>query len=205
MSRSSPVTTVALFGTSADPPHQGHLGVLTWLGQHFDQVAVWASDNPFKGNQSPLADRMAMLRLLVDAIRPPGRVQVYPELSHRFTLVTLERAQQIWPQATFTLVVGADLIPQLPRWHRASELFQKVKILAFPRPGYPLDDKDLLPLRQQGAEVAIATPPQQYDVSSTAYRQCDDDQAILPAIQTYIDQHNLYPCPDNSKEKLPTH
>ncbi|MEM8807615.1 MAG: adenylyltransferase/cytidyltransferase family protein, partial [Cyanobacteria bacterium P01_G01_bin.38] len=68
MSFSSPVTTVALFGTSADPPHQGHHGVLTWLGQHFDQVAVWASDNPFKGNQSPLADRMAMLRLLVDDI-----------------------------------------------------------------------------------------------------------------------------------------
>ena len=202
------MTTVALFGTSADPPHQGHRGVLAWLTHHFDQVAVWASDNPFKQDQSPLADRMAMLRLLVDSLCSSDcssdQVRVYPELSHRYTLVTLERARQLWPEANFVFAIGADLVPQLSKWYRAPEIFQKVKILVFPRPGYLLREEDLLELRHQGAEIAIALTPQQYDVSSTAYRQCDDYPAILPTIQTYIDEHNLYPCQESSKEKLPT-
>jgi nicotinate-nucleotide adenylyltransferase len=194
--------TVALFGTSADPPHAGHAGVLTWLGQQFDQVAVWAADNPLKANQAPLNDRMAMLQLLVDSL--PGPVQVYPDLSHRYTLVTVERAQQRWPQAELTLVIGADLVLQLPRWHRAQALLQQIKILVFPRPGYPLDEADLLELRQLGARVAIANPPQQYDISSSAYRQTDDLQGIPPEIRTYIHTHHLYPCPENSPEKQPT-
>ena len=40
--------SVALFGTSADPPTSGHGAILGWLSQHYDQVAVWAADNPFK-------------------------------------------------------------------------------------------------------------------------------------------------------------
>lgn len=42
------MTRVALFGTSADPPTVGHQAILRWLSEHYDQVAVWAADNPFK-------------------------------------------------------------------------------------------------------------------------------------------------------------
>lgn len=45
---------IALFGTSADPPTRGHGKILTWLAQHYDQVAVWAADNPFKQHQASL-------------------------------------------------------------------------------------------------------------------------------------------------------
>ncbi|NEP17133.1 MAG: nicotinate-nucleotide adenylyltransferase, partial [Leptolyngbya sp. SIO4C1] len=197
MIQASKSRTVALFGTSADPPHSGHRGVLTWLGHHFDQVAVWASDNPFKTHQASLADRMAMLQLLVDSLQTPGVVQLYPALSHRYTVVTIARAQQRWPEAALTLAVGADLVGQLPQWYRAEAIFEQVKILVFPRPGYPVNEADLLKLKQQ-AKVAIAHPPQQYDVSSTEFRQADSDQGIPPVIQQYIDQHQLYPCPENS-------
>ncbi|MEM6592470.1 MAG: nicotinic acid mononucleotide adenylyltransferase, partial [Cyanobacteria bacterium P01_C01_bin.73] len=40
------MTRIALFGTSADPPHQGHQAILTWLARRFNHVAVWAADNP---------------------------------------------------------------------------------------------------------------------------------------------------------------
>jgi nicotinate-nucleotide adenylyltransferase len=187
------------------PPHAGHQGILAWLGQEYDHVAVWAADNPFKADQSPLADRMEMLRLLISTLKTTGTVQLHPELSHRFTLVTLERAQQQWPQADFTLVIGADLVAQLPKWYQAQAIFERAQILVFPRPGYPLVEEQLRVLRERGARVAIATPPQQYDISSSAYRQAETDYGIPPIIQTYIEQHNLYPCPENSREKLSTH
>ncbi len=200
---------IALFGTSADPPHRGHGAILAWLATQFDHVAVWTANNPFKAHQTDLGDRFRMLELLIDDLDvPPGRVQVHPELSHRRTVVTLERARQIWPQAAFSLVVGADLVKQLPSWYRAEEIFAAAKILVIPRPGYDLTEASLAPLRQH-TTVTVAQMPS-IDVSSSRFRQCDDPSALpeapglTPAVQTYIAQHHLYPCPQTSPAPLPT-
>jgi cytidyltransferase-like protein len=63
---------IALFGTSADPPTSGHQAILNWLSQHYDLVAVWASDNPFKSHQTPLEHRSRMLRLLIEELNSLG-------------------------------------------------------------------------------------------------------------------------------------
>ncbi|MEL7352166.1 MAG: nicotinate-nucleotide adenylyltransferase [Cyanobacteria bacterium P01_A01_bin.116] len=189
-------TRVALFGTSADPPHLGHRGILDWLSEAFDHVAVWAAENPYKPKQSPLADRAQMLRLLIETLPNQDRVGVYQSLSDRYTIYSIARAQQLWPKATFTFVVGADLIAQLPSWYEADQIFAKADILVFPRPGHPIEGSALEAL-QKKAQVAIAHPPQQHNIASSRYRQstCDDVPSDLPpVIRDYITQHNLYPC-----------
>jgi nicotinate-nucleotide adenylyltransferase len=196
------MTRIALFGTSADPPHRGHAAVLNWLATQFDQVAVWTANNPFKANQTPLSNRFQMLELLISELAaPPGIVQLHPELSHRRSMVSIERAQQAWPQAHFYLVVGSDLIEQLPRWYRSADIFAAVTILVVPRPGYPVDDQALAPLRQR-AQVVVAAMPQPVDVSSSNYRYAEDEMALTPAIQAYVSQNQLYSCPENSRKKL---
>ncbi|MGB2926426.1 MAG: adenylyltransferase/cytidyltransferase family protein, partial [Limnothrix sp.] len=59
------MTQIALFGTSADPPTVGHQSILRWLSEHYDQVAVWAADNPFKEHGATLDQRSEMLELLI--------------------------------------------------------------------------------------------------------------------------------------------
>lgn len=187
---------IALFGTSADPPHRGHQSILAWLANEFDQVAVWAADNPYKPEQSPLGDRAQMLRLTIDLLAQKEKVAVYQNLSDRYSINSIARARQIWPHAQFSLVVGADLISQLPKWYKAKEIFDRVEILVFPRPGYAIEGPALSALRQV-AKVAIAHPPSQYDVASSRYRQsqCDEVPGDLPpVIRDYIAQRNLYPC-----------
>ena len=49
--------TIALLGTSADPPTRGHQALLEQLLEHHGQVVTWASDNPGKCHALPLADR----------------------------------------------------------------------------------------------------------------------------------------------------
>lgn len=191
---------VALFGTSADPPHQGHGSVLTWLDTQFDHVAVWVSDNPFKQHQTDISDRRRMLELLIDELGT-DHVQLHPELSHMRTIVTLQHAQEIWPEAEFTLVVGADLVSQLPSWYRAEELFAAVNLLVVPRPGYDLNENDLIELRRH-TQVEVASIPQKHDVSSTQIRQNEEAADLPPAVEAYIHQHNLYSCPEDSREKL---
>jgi nicotinate-nucleotide adenylyltransferase len=183
---------IALFGTSADPPTAGHQAIIAWLSDHYDAVAVWASDNPFKSHQTLLEHRSAMLQLLIHDIYPPRQnVHLYPELSHPRALITVERAQQHWPEAELTLVIGADLVGQLPRWYHIERLLQQVKVLVMPRPGYGLTEADLIPLRQMGADLAIAhlaIPA----VSSTEYREEGDPNIITPPVEAYIHRQHLY-------------
>lgn len=195
---------IALFGMSADPPHRGHAEVLRWLADHFDYVAVWASDNPFKDHQCPLRDREKMLQLMIDDIPvPSGQIGLHEELSHRHSLTSARQAHTIWPDAELSLVVGSDLVPQLPKWYKAQELFQEVSILVVPRPGYDLSDDALEAVREQGGKSAIADIPKTFDISSTYYRRTDDPDALSQSVRAYIDQHNLYPCAESSREKQP--
>lgn len=191
--------TLALFGTSADPPTRGHQAILIWLSQQFDQVAVWASDNPFKVHQASLEQRQEMLQRLVGEIQPPaGDIVLASELSHPRALTTLERACQEWPHAQLTFVIGSDLVPKLPSWYRIREVLTQVQLLVIPRPGYPLLPTELDSLKELGGQIAIADfigPA----VSSSAYREADKPDALTPAIQAYIEQEKLYEWADTAQ------
>jgi nicotinate-nucleotide adenylyltransferase len=195
---------IALFGTSADPPTAGHQQILVWLSCHFDRVVVWASNNPFKLHQTPLEHRAAMLRLLVEEIDPPRRnICFQPELSSPRSLVTIDLARQQWPDARLTLVIGSDLVRQLPRWYRVQEIFQKAKLLVIPRPGSVITESDLKQLRRMGAIVSIANLTG-LPVSSTAYREVRDPDLLTPPIEAYIHREHLYSCEDVPTKSLPT-
>lgn len=202
---------IALFGTSADPPTAGHQAILSWLSQRFDGVAVWAANNPFKSHQTPLEHRSKMLRLLIEETYSSRQnIHLYPELSSPRTLETVEKAREIWGASSeFTLVIGSDLVyrnsqesPQvkdsglpIQRWYRVEDLLQQVQLLVIPRPGYPIEEAGLDQLRQLGTQISVAdlTAPA---VSSTAYRENGDTEALTTTVEDYIHQEHLYACQD---------
>ncbi|MBD2344713.1 nicotinate-nucleotide adenylyltransferase [Anabaena subtropica] len=188
---------IALFGTSADPPTAGHQKILRWLSERYDWVAVWAADNPFKSHQTLLEHRAAMLRLLIADIETPRQnIALEQDLSSFRTLETVEKAKLRWGAETeFTLIIGSDLLSQLPRWYRVEELLQQVQLLIVPRPGYAIDGTSLEAVQQLGGKIAIASLTG-LDVSSTAYRERGDTEALTPPIVAYIHQQHLYKCPD---------
>jgi nicotinate-nucleotide adenylyltransferase len=185
--------TIALFGTSADPPTAGHQTILVWLAQNYDLVLVWASDNPFKKHQTTLIRRNQMLQLLIDEIKSTSNnIELHPELSDRYTLVTMNKAKAKWGNTPeFSFVIGSDLVEQIVDWYRISELLQQVKLLIVPRPGYEIAEVNLNALKNLGARYTIANflVPQ---ISSTAYRLQGDTTVLTPAVKTYIERHNLY-------------
>ena len=189
------MTKIALFGTSADPPTAGHQTILRWLSAHYDRVLVWASDNPFKQHQTPLKHRTEMLKLVIEEIEidsASNNISLDEELSDRRSLVTVNKAKQIWGEQTeFTLVIGSDLIEQMPKWYRVEALLQQVKVLIVPRTGYAINQSDLDTLSQLGGEYAIANLDVG-QVSSTAYRLQRDKQVLTPAVKHYIAQQDLY-------------
>ncbi|MBD2449569.1 nicotinate-nucleotide adenylyltransferase [Nostoc sp. FACHB-152] len=194
---------IALFGTSADPPTAGHQEILRWLSERYDWVAVWAADNPFKSHQTPLEHRAAMLRLLIaDMEAPRHNVAVAQDLSSWRTLETVEKAKQHWgEEAEYTLVIGSDLINQLPRWYKIEDLLQQVQLLIVPRPGYALEESTLEAVQKLGGKIAIASL-MGLNVSSTAYREHGDTEALIAPIVAYIHQQHLYKCQDATTKRF---
>ncbi|MDF5719183.1 MAG: nicotinate-nucleotide adenylyltransferase [Rhizonema sp. PD37] len=182
---------IALFGTSADPPTAGHQTIIKWLSEHYDWVAVWAADNPFKSHQTPLSHRVAMLQLLIAEIMPQQNIGLEQELSAIRTLESVEKAKRRWLEATFTLTIGSDLLTQLSNWYQVENLLQEVQLLVVPRSGYGINELSLEKVRQLGGKIAIAnfTGP---EVSSTAYRENGDKEALTSPVFDYIHQQHLY-------------
>ena len=186
------MTKIALFGTSADPPTIGHEKIIKSLSQNFDKVVVWASDNPFKYNQTSLEKRSTMLSILIENIDlNQNNIFLHQELSSRRTLETVQLATKKWNDAEFTLVVGSDLVKQLPNWYQIKKLLQEVRLLIVPRKSIAIKEADLQKLRQLTTEVKIASV-EIPNVSSSAYRQQKNQMNITPPIKDYIYRHKLY-------------
>ena len=130
-----------------------------------------------------------------DSTRPTcstcPKIQLRSELSHRQTIVTVEQARKYWPDGKFTLVIGSDLVTQLPQWYRSQDLLSQVKLLVIPRPDFPINDAALEPLRALGTEATIAHW-QGLPVSSTAFREAGSITSITPAVHSFIRQNQLY-------------
>ncbi|MEM1169932.1 MAG: nicotinate-nucleotide adenylyltransferase [Cyanobacteria bacterium P01_H01_bin.35] len=196
------MTKISLFGTSADPPTAGHQMIIKWLSQNFDKVVVWASDNPFKSHQTSLEQRSTMLSILIENIDSnQNNISLHQELSRRRTLETIELARKKWDDGEFTLVVGSDLVKQLPSWYQIEELLQKVELLIVPRKGITTEEIDLQKLRElnKGVKIASLEVP---NVSSSAYREQGDEMTITPPIKDYIYRHKLYQWQKATTEKV---
>jgi nicotinate-nucleotide adenylyltransferase len=182
---------IALFGTSADPPTIGHQTILHWLSQHYDRVVVWASDNPFKQDQTPLQYRSEMLQLAIDDLGL-NNTSLHPELSDRYTLITVNQARTKWGENfELSLVIGSDILPQIHSWYHIEELLGQVKLLIVPRLGYEINQADLTRLNYLGGEYAIASL-NVVEASSSAYRTQQDRSLVTSSVRDYIERWNLY-------------
>ena len=186
-----PQPSLALFGTSADPPTTGHRALLVGLAERYGQVATWASDNPFKQHGASLAQRAALLQRLVDDLADP-RIALRQELSSPRALTTLERAEALWPGRPLVFVVGGDLAAQVPRWYRAAELLQRCRLAVVPRQGFALNPQALEALAQLGGQppelLPLAIPA---SASSTVRGQRSREQ-VPAAVWAELLKHNLY-------------
>ena len=130
-----------LFG-SFNPVHVGHLILAEFFATRTDLAEVWlvvSPHNPFKtpAELLPEAQRLALVELAV-AGNPRLRAEAIelglPRPS--YSAATLDALRQRHPGTEFVLLLGADNLTGIRRWHRADELLAATDIYAYPRPGY---------------------------------------------------------------------
>lgn len=185
-----PAASVALFGTSADPPTLGHRTLLEGLTDHYPQVRTWASDNPFKTHGAPLAVRASLLEALVEGLEKPG-LRLDQSLSSPRAVETLERARQQWPDAELVFVVGSDLLPQIQRWYAADEILHRCRLAVVPRLGWPLDSLQIDQLNRRGGQVEVL-PLEIPAAASSTIRRHPDPQLVPSELWPVLLEQNLY-------------
>lgn len=116
---------IAVYGGSFSPPHVGHAMVASWVRWTGRAEAVWllpVYQHAFEGRHSkrlaPFDDRLAWCRALADELGPGLEVcDVERRLpAPSYTVNTLRHLRAAHPEHDFRLLIGADVLPQLPQW-----------------------------------------------------------------------------------------
>ena len=134
-----------LFG-SFNPVHTGHLILAEHFATRTDLAEVWlvvSPQSPFK-DAADLLSAELRLRLVELAVADNHRLRAEPiELSlprPSYTSTTLDALRQRHPAIDFVLLMGADNLSGLPRWHEAPRLLAETDLYVYPRPGTALPD-----------------------------------------------------------------
>ena len=133
---------VAIFGGSFNPPHVGHQLVALYVLETAAVDELWfvpCWKHPFDKNLESFADRLRMTELAAAALGARARVSdVEARLGGESrTILTIKDLQSRHPQDEFLLVIGADLVSELPSWYGSDELLRSVRLLVVGRGGYP--------------------------------------------------------------------
>ena len=134
--------TVGLLGGSFNPAHAGHRHVSLAALRHLGLDQVWwlvTPQNPLKGTADTAPLRMRIERARMMARHPRICVTALEQdLGTRYTADTLVHLVRRFPRTRFVWLMGADLLPELPRWQRWSSILHTVPIAIFDRAPYGL-------------------------------------------------------------------
>lgn len=138
-----------ILGGSFDPPHRGHrhIALEAFRALGLDRLyLVPAYHSPLKtGHYSRAEERLAMLEIMCASLRAEagqrGRevLILSDELDRRgasYTWETLENLQKRHPADILYLIVGDDILPDLPRWKNWRRIFAVAKLAVFARTGH---------------------------------------------------------------------
>ena len=153
--------TIALYGGSFDPPHLGHEAVVKALLQleEIDEIIVMPTYlSPFK--ESVFADAKRRLEWLREIFSSYERVLVDAfEVQKGEKTPTIKTVEYLLKSyECIYVVIGADMLESLQRWHQFDALKRKVNFIVTTRDG--------IKIPQEFIQLKIDK-----DISSTALRR----------------------------------
>lgn len=165
---------ICLYFGSFNPIHIGHLALARYARDRigFDEVWLVLSPlNPHKRyrDQLPYSIRAEFVRLSIEGelgIRLCTIEQYLP--APHYTVRSVRALKMLYPEISFSLLIGADNLTSLPQWYESERLQKNVSIYVYPRPGTDLDDSKL---SLQSDNIHICTDAPLMEVSSSKIRE----------------------------------
>jgi len=131
---------VGLFFGSFNPIHVGHLIIADTMATSTDLDQVWfvvSPQNPFKKTKSLLHefDRMDMVeRAIADNSRLKATDIEFSMPKPSYTIDTLVRLSEKYPQHVFRLIMGEDNLEQFANWKNHEAILEYYGLYVYQRP-----------------------------------------------------------------------
>jgi nicotinate-nucleotide adenylyltransferase len=180
--------TVALLGGSFNPPHVAHVMAAYWTLATQGVREVWllpSYRHPFGKELAPFEDRVRMCELAARDVRGVAVCTAERDLADDplvgKTARTLEHLVAKHPDLDFALVMGADILPDTPKWYRWDRVLELARVIVVGRQGFP----------------PVPGAPSLPAVSSTEIRERiargEDVSGLVPArVLAYVEEKGLY-------------
>ena len=182
--------SIALFGTSADPPTIGHKKILEELSKIYAFTVSYVSNNPNKNHKEDISIRSYLLKTLIEDLNNP-KILFNQNVSSQWAVESIKKCKRIYEFNNIDFVIGSDLIKDILHWKNFDKINKEVSFLIILRDGYPVESNTLEVLESCKVKFKISTIkiPK---ISSSKFRSNFNYSNLPTSLIDIVKKNNLY-------------
>ena len=182
--------SIALFGTSADPPTIGHKKILEELSKIYSFTISYVSNNPKKKHIEDISIRSHLLKTLIDDLDNP-KILFNQKISSQWAVESIKKCKEIYKFNNLDFVIGSDLIKDIFYWRNFDKIILEVSFFIILREGYPVESNTLKMLETYKVKFKISTIKTP-NISSSKFRINFNCSNLPSSLIDIVKENNLY-------------
>jgi len=182
--------SIALFGTSADPPTIGHKKILEELSKIYDFTIGYVSNNPNKNHKEDISIRSHLLKTLIEDLDNP-KILFNQSVSSQWAIESIKKCKEIYAFNNLDFVIGSDLIKDIFYWKNFDKIILEVSFFIILREGYPVESNTLKMLETYRVKFKISTIKTP-NISSSKFRLNFNCSNLPSSLIDIVKRNNLY-------------
>ena len=182
--------SIALFGTSADPPTIGHKQILEELSKIYSFTISYVSNNPNKKHKEDISVRSHLLKTLIEDLDNP-KILFNQRVSSQWAVESIKKCKKIYEFNNLDFVIGSDLINDIVYWKNFNEIIEAVSFFIILREGYPVESNTLKMLETYKVKFKISNIKIP-DSSSSNFRLNFNSSNLPTSLIDIVKKNNLY-------------
>ena len=182
--------SIALFGTSADPPTIGHEKILEELSKIYAHTICYVSNNPKKKHKEDIAIRSQLLKTLIEDL-DDYKILFNQSVSSKWAVESIKKCKKIYEIDNLDFVIGSDLIQDIFCWKNFEKIIKEVSFFIILREGYPVESNTLKMLDTYRVKFKISTIKTP-NISSSKFRLNFNCSNLPSSLIDIVKRNKLY-------------
>ena len=182
--------SIALFGTSADPPTIGHKNILEELSKIYNFIVSYVSNNPNKNHTEDISTRSYLLKTLIEDLDNP-KILFNQRVSSQWAVESIKNCKKIYEFNNLDFVIGSDLVKDIFCWKNFDKINKEVSFFIILREGFPIESSTLKKLKTYKVKFKISNIKIP-DISSSKFRLNSDFSNLPSSLIDIVKKNNFY-------------